>query len=34
MRKNFVEKSFTKCGKETIPRPFPKKSRLSLSRDQ
>ena len=26
----FVEKSYTKCGGETIPRPFSKKSKLSI----
>ena len=30
----FVEKSYTKCGGETIPRPFSKKSKLSISLDQ
>ena len=30
MRNIFVEKSYTKCGGETIPRPFSKKSQLSL----
>ena len=30
----FVEKSYTKCGEETIPRPFPKKLKLSISLDQ
>ena len=34
MRNTFVEKSFTKCGGETIPRPFSKKSKLSISLDQ
>ena len=33
MRKSFVEKSFAKCGGETIPRPFSKKSKLSISLD-
>ena len=28
------EKSFTKCGGESIPKPFPKKSKLSISLDQ
>ena len=32
--KNFVEKSWTKYGGETIPRPFSKKSKLSLSLTQ
>ena len=31
MRNIFVEKSYTKCGGKTIPRPLPK---LSLSVDQ
>ena len=30
MRNIFVEKSYTKYGGETIPRPFSKKSQLSL----
>ena len=30
----FLEKLFTKCGRETFPRPFPKKSKLSISLDQ
>ena len=30
----FLEKSYTKCGGETINRPFPKKSKLSTSLDQ
>ena len=34
MRNIFVEKSYTKCGGETIPRPFSKKSKLSISLDQ
>ena len=34
MRDYFLEKSYTKCGGETIPRPFPKKSKLSMSMDQ
>ena len=34
MRKIFLEKSYTKCGRETIPRPFCKKSKLSRSLDQ
>ena len=33
MRKNFLEKSYTKSGGETIPRPFSKKSKLCLSLD-
>ena len=28
------EKSFTKCGGESIPKPFSKKSKLSISLDQ
>ena len=34
MRNIFSEKSYTKCGGETIPSPFSKKSKLSLSLDQ
>ena len=34
MRNIFLEKSYTKYGGETIPRPFSKKSRLSISLDQ
>ena len=34
MRDIFVEKSYTKCGKDTIPRPLSKKSKLSISLDQ
>ena len=30
----FLEKPYTKCGGETIPRPFFKKSKLSISLDQ
>ena len=33
MRDIFVEKSYTKCGGETIPRLFFKKSKLSISLD-
>ena len=33
-RKNFLEKLFTKCGRETSPRPFSKNSKLSISLDQ
>ena len=33
MRHIFVEKSYTKCAGETIPRPLSKKSKLSISRD-
>ena len=28
MRKTFIQKSYTKCGGETIYRPFPKKSNV------
>ena len=34
MRSSFLEKSYTKCGGETSPRPFPKKLKLSISPDQ
>ena len=34
LRYNFIEKSYTKCGGETIPTPFYKKSKLSISLDQ
>ena len=34
MRNIFLNKSGTKCGGETIPRPFSKKLNLSLSLDQ
>ena len=34
MRNIFVEKSYTKCGGETILRHFSKKSKLSLCLDQ
>ena len=34
MRNVFLEKSFTKCGGETIPWPFSKKPKLSISLDQ
>ena len=34
MKNTFVEKSYTKCGGETIPRPFSKKSKLRISLDQ
>ena len=30
----FVEKSYTKCAGETIPRPLSKKSKLRISLDQ
>ena len=33
-KKYFFEKSYTKCGGETIPRPFSKKSKLNMSLDQ
>ena len=29
----FIEKSYTKCGGETIPRPFSKESKFSISLD-
>ena len=34
MRNIFLEKSYTKCGGETIARPFSKKTKLSISLDQ
>ena len=34
MRNIFLDKSCTKCAGETIPRPFSKKSKLSISLDQ
>ena len=34
MRNIFLKKSYTKCGKETIPRPFFKKPKLRISLDQ
>ena len=34
MRKVFLEKPYTKCVGETSPRPFYKKSKLSISLDQ
>ena len=34
IRNIFIEKSYTKCGGETIPRPLPKRSKLSISLDQ
>ena len=34
MRNIFLQKSCTKCGGETIPRPFSKKLKLSISLDQ
>ena len=33
-RNVFLEKSYTKRGEETIPRLFPKKSKLDISLDQ
>ena len=33
-RNIFVEKSYTKCVKKTIPRPLSKKSKLSISLDR
>ena len=34
MKNIFLEKSYTKCGGGTSPRPFPGKSKLSISLDQ
>ena len=34
LRNIFLEKLYTKCGGETIPRPFFKESKWSLSLDQ
>ena len=34
MKKNFLEKSCTKCGGETITRPFSKNPKLNISVDQ
>ena len=34
MRKTFLEKSYAKCGGETIPRPFPEKPKLNIYLDQ
>ena len=34
MRNIFLEKPNTKCGGETIPRPFSKKLKLNISLDQ
>ena len=34
MRNIFLEKSCTKCGAETRPRPFSEKLKLSISLDQ
>ena len=33
-RNIFLEKSYTRCGGETIPRPFSKKSKLNIFLDQ
>ena len=34
MRNIFIEKSYTKCGGESSPRPFSEKLKLNLSLDQ
>ena len=34
MRNNFPEKSYSKCGGETSPRPFSEKLKLSISPEQ
>ena len=34
IRNTFLEKLYTKCAGETIPRPLPKKSKLSISLNQ
>ena len=34
MRNIFIEKSYTKCGGEIIPRPLSKKPKLGISLDQ
>ena len=34
MRNIFIEKSYTKCGGETSPRPFSEKLKLAISLDQ
>ena len=34
MRNIFLEKSYTKCGGESISRPFSEKTKLSISLDQ
>ena len=34
MREIFLEKSYAKCFRDTIPRPFSKKPKLSTSLDQ
>ena len=31
VRNSFLEKSYTKCGGETVPRPFSTKSKSSIS---
>ena len=31
IRSIFLEKSYRKCGRETVPRPFSKNSKLSMS---
>ena len=33
-KKHFFENSYTECRGETIPKRFPKKSRLTISLDQ
>ena len=33
MKNSFLQKSFTKCSRETVPRPSSKKLKLSLSLD-
>ena len=33
MKNDFIKKSYTKCGGETTPRHFSKKSKLSISLD-
>ena len=34
MRHDFLEKSYTKCGWGTSPKPFPEKLKFSISLDQ
>ena len=34
MNNIFIKKSYTKCGRETISRPFSKKSKLNISLDR
>ena len=34
MRNIFVEKSYTKCGRKTSPKPFSEKLKLNVSLDQ